>query len=141
MSLFLLFKYMQNPNVKIDSKISTQNGIVSLRTDGILTFKPHKGVEIISTESMKEDLDAFIKLTDNKKIPFLSDNRTLNDFTSDQKSYMQEKIPVFCSKFAILIDGGISVFFFNMFQLFYKPDVIVKAFKNKESAINWLKEK
>lgn len=132
---------MGSTSEKIVNQISTKNGIVTLRTDDILSFEPHQDVKTISTESMKEDLDAFIKLTENKKVPFLSDNRSLNDFNSDQKSYMQEKIPTFCSKFAILIDSGISAFFFNMFQLFYKPSVPMKAFKNKELAINWLNEK
>lgn len=57
-----------------------------------------------------------------------------------ERKYIPIKLPTFVSKFAILIDGGLSIYFFNLISYLNKLNVPLKAFKKIDPAINWRKE-
>lgn len=60
---------------------------------------------------------------------------------SEQRYYIQNKLPFFASKLAIIVDGSLSIFIYNILVYLNKPEIPIKVFKNFNEAYNWLKEK
>lgn len=122
----------------VEQKFS-EVGILTLRKDDIITFEPKEGKLEHNVESMKVELDIFKDWAKEKKLFFISDNRTLKRFDNDVREYAQEHLPFFCKKFALLVSSGISSFLTNMFIYVNRPPVPTKTFTSPEEAIKWLK--
>lgn len=126
-------------NEILDQKTSSV-GIISLRKDRIITFEPKKGTHTHTLEAMKYELNVFKEWAGDDKLGFISDNRTLKKFDSDVRVYAQQHLPLFCSRFALIISSGASSFLTNMFIYINRPEIPIKAFTTKEAALNWLKQ-
>lgn len=131
---------MLNKPDEIKEQKTSDVGILSLRNDGIITFEPKEGKTNHTLEAMKIELDIFQNWAGDRKLGFISDNRTLQQFDADIREYAQQHLHLFCDKFALIISSGISSFLTNLFMYINKQEVPVKAFTNKEDAIKWIKE-
>jgi hypothetical protein len=129
---------LNSPEELVEQKKSTV-GIISLRKDNIITFEPIVGMTTHTLEAMKYELDVFKNWAGESRLAFLSDNRALNKFDADVRIYAQQNLPLFCSKFALIVTSGMSSFLTNLFIYINRPEVPIKAFSNKEDAIKWLK--
>jgi hypothetical protein len=129
-----------NKSEEIAEQQFSEIGILSLRNDGIITFEPKEGKTTHTLEAMKVELDIFKKWAKNEKLSFISDNRSMKKFDADIRIYAQQNLPLFCNRFALIISSGISSFVTNIFIYMNRPEIPIKAFTNKEDAINWLKE-
>lgn len=117
-------------------------GVITLRADKIITFIPDSNATKTSLEILKKDLVTFKEWTkDTGPLPFLSDNRNLKQMNAEERGYIQDKLPLFASKIAIIIDGGLSIYFFNIMAHLNKPEIPMKAFKSFDKGIIWLSEK
>jgi len=130
--------------VKVTTKIlksqSNKVGEISLTSENILTFIPHSNTSKTNLEVLKNDLKTYIEWTKTTgPLPFLSDNRTLKHMTTDERLYVQSKIHLFASKGAIIINGGLSTFFFNLMMHLNQPRIPMKAFSDIDKAYEWLK--
>ena len=124
-------------SVLIDQKTSDV-GLVSLRNDGIITFEPLTGKTTHTLPAMKYELDVFIDWARDEKLGFLCDNRELKKFESDIRLYAQKKLPLFCRKFAIVINPGLFAFLSKLFIYLNRPEIPTKTFTNVDDAIKWL---
>lgn len=116
-------------------------GEICLRKDRILTFEPNKNVTQTNINVLKSDLVTFIEWTkDSGPLPFLSDNRPLKQMSSEERLFIQAKVPLFASKIAIIVSGGLSSFFYNIMAHLNKPEIPMKAFTDINKAFIWLKE-
>jgi len=115
-----------------------QTGIIRIDDNGVLSHTPFKGIKKTSIEILQDDFEIFIELAKDKKVLFFYDATSLNDFTSEQKQFMQNHLPLFAKKQAVLIGNGISKFMFNTFLLLYKPQIPIKGFITKKEAFKWL---
>jgi hypothetical protein len=129
---------MLNQLEEIADQKTSDVGIISLRKDGIITFEPKKGKTAHTIEAMCYEIEIFKIWAGDKKLPFLSDNRNLKNFENDIRVYAQNNLPIFCNRFALIVNSGISSFLTNMFIYINKSGVPTKAFKTKEEAIKWL---
>jgi hypothetical protein len=131
-------------NIQVDINIketfSTKIGTISLRHDGIIVFSPHQGITNVDMESMVYNLDKFIEWSKDKPLPFLSDNRNIKQISPEVREFVQSKLPVFCSKHAIIVNTGLSQFLFNLFLHLNRPEIPIKSFSNINKAYAWLKE-
>jgi len=130
-------------NKPIDIKEQKENeiGILTLRVDNIITFEPNGVKNTTNLEILKKDVILFLDWTKDNKMGFLSDNRTLKSLESEERAFIQNNIERFCNKFAMVVETGMSYYIFNVFQLFNRPSIPMKAFKDCESALKWLQEK
>lgn len=126
--------------IDIKEIFTTKIGDIVLRKDNILVFSPKEGVTKVDMESMSSNLDKFIEWTDGEPLPFLSDNRNINEISPEVRQFVQDKLPLFCSKHAIIVNSGLSQFLFNIFLLFNRPEIPIKSFRNFNKAYAWLKE-
>jgi len=131
---------MIESDIKIKETFSTKIGDIFLRHDNIIVFSPHKGVTKVDMESMVYNLDKFMEWSKDKPLPFLSDNRNIKEISSEIRVFVQSKLPIFCSKHAIIVDTGLSQFLFNIFLYLNRPEVPIKSFTSFEKAYAWLKE-
>lgn len=129
-----------NKEIEIKEQKTSAIGIVCLRKDGVITFEPKQGATTHTLEAMKVELAIFEKWAGDSRLRFISDNRTMKKFDADIRIYAQQKLPLFCDKFALLISSGLSSFVTNMFIYMNRPEIPIKAFTNKEAALKWLKE-
>ena len=125
-------------NSKILFELKGQTGIIRIDDKGILSHTPYKGVKRTSIQILQDDFKIFTELAKDKKVLFLYDATSLNDFTSEQKKFMQDHLPLFARKQAVLIGNGFSQFAFNMFLHLYKPKIPIRGFTSKKRAIEWL---
>jgi ABC-type lipopolysaccharide export system ATPase subunit len=122
----------------IVKEVKTDAGTICLYDNGILCHTPFRNVTKTSLDILTKDFHIFMKLANNQKVLFFYDARTLFDFTSKQKRYMQDHLPLFARKQAVLLGNGISKFMFNTFLLLYKPPIPIKGFASKKEAFDWL---
>jgi hypothetical protein len=107
----------------IIKKVIADTGTICLYDNGILSHTSFRNTTKTSMDILKKDFEIFIKLANNKKTLFFYDATTLFDFTSEQKRYMQDQLPLFARKQAVLLGNGISKFMFNTFLLLYRPQI------------------
>ena len=131
---------MINQDKDISICIPNPIGRICLRKDNILTFEPNAEARKTNIDILKHDLAYYKEWTKDGKLPMVSDNRTLKEMDDKERRYIQEQLPTFCSKMAILVDNGLSIFLFNMMCLFNKPDVPMKMFREPNKALDWLRE-
>jgi len=130
-------------NLKHDilKSISNEVNVVALRKDNILTLVPHKNSTRTSLKTIKSELDVFIEWTNSTgPLPLLVDVRYMKQMSTEERVYIQNKVPLIASKFALLITGGLSAFFFNLMAHLNSPDVPMKAFSDIDKAFEWLKD-
>lgn len=132
---------MVNKAEDIAIEIPNEIGRICLRKDEIITFEPSPEATKTSVKILAHDFTYFQEWTKDKRLPMISDNRTLKEMNDAERRYIQEKLPIFCSKMAILVDNGLSIFFFNVMCYLNKPDIPMKMFKNEIKAFEWLKDK
>ena len=133
---------MNNSSSTILKRHKNEMGEICLRTDNILTFIPDGIAKSANIEVMKGDLEKFIEWTEKTgPLPFYTDNRTLKQMSYEERVYIQAKLPLFASKIAIIVKGGLSSYFYNIMSYLNKPEIPMKAFTDSERAFNWLKEK
>lgn len=126
------------PASKINTSKTVNYGKLYLLIDGTLIFEPFSTLKNVETNKLMDDVAEFVKIADGKKISFLYDATGLNDFSAEQKKYLQNSLPSFASRMVILTGNGLSVFFTNFFMMLYKPNIPIKAFKKIDTALEWL---
>lgn len=124
--------------LNITKEVKADTGTIHLYDSGILSHTPFKNFSKTSIDILTKDFQIFMELANNKKVLFFYDATTLFDFTTEQKKYMQKKLPMFARKQAILLGNGVSKFMFNTFLLFYRPQIPIKGFTSKKQAFEWL---
>jgi len=122
----------------IVKEVKADTGTIYLYDNGILSHTPFRNITKTNMDILSEDFQTFMELANNKKVLFFYDATTLFDFTTEQKKYMQKKLPMFARKQAILLGNGVSKFMFNTFLLFYRPQIPIKGFTSKKQAFEWL---
>ena len=128
-------------DTEIIDQLTTEIGIISLTKDKLITFVPHPGITSVTLKPMAENMVKFLEWTKDEKLPFLTDNRQIKVIEPETRLFVQKNLPTFCSRHAIILENGLSYFMFNIFMYLNRPSIPVKAFKNKEEALIWLKMK
>jgi len=131
---------MIESKINIKEKFATKIGDITLRIDNIIVFTPNKGVTSVDMESMVLNLEKFVEWAKDGPLPFLSDNRNIKEISPEVRQFVQSKLPVFCSKHAIIVNNGLSQFLFNIFLLLNRPEIPIRSFKNFDKAYAWLNE-
>ena len=131
--------------MKILMDNTTKNNITfTSKTGKITIFNSHIEYQLLPTadtpslKDLQKELDFMITHLKGKKLPLLGDNRNLKNIDPNLVNFMREKSGLFTNKAAILVNPGISKFLFHSMLLIKKTDYPIKAFTNKQKALNWL---
>ena len=124
-------------------KTATSNvGYLVLRHDGIMTYELLDGKFKTDMETLSQELEVIKEWTKQSgPAPYLIDARNIKKLNHQQRQFLQDNVPVFTSKIAAIVGGGLSIYFYNLISYVYKPITPMKAFKTIEEAFNWLNEK
>lgn len=125
--------------VEIINTINLDFASVVMRNDGIV----HTDIslkEAVSLDQAKELVNAYLKITKNKKSPHLF---TANKFVILEKEvmdFMKNVANDYGKADAMVISSLPQKITGNFYLKFIKPKVPTKFFSNKEKAISWLKQ-
>jgi len=114
-------------------------GIISLRSDTILTFHPHEGVITCSMNDLKEMYNIFMDMTKGVPHLYFSDNTNLKSFGSEERIFVSSNFHHFASACAIKENSAIVRFITHSIIHFNKPQIPLKMFKTEQESIAWLK--
>ncbi len=116
------------------------HGIVELRADNILVFRPDlatfKNYNLIVLEDL---LEVFIEITDGIPRPYLCDNKYITGITSkEEQVYINENMSKFATKAAMITNSSLINFLVNSYISFFKPKIALKLFTTENAAVEWL---
>ncbi|MBI2281288.1 MAG: STAS/SEC14 domain-containing protein [Bacteroidetes bacterium] len=126
-------------NIEIIKSVKLDFGTIELRSDDILTFEPAKGITTVNKDQLVIMLKNLIDASNGAPKPFLSDNRNIKSFGFEEREYVAKTIHLFASASAILEDSFVIRFITHTIVTMFKPQIPMKMFKTKESAIEWLR--
>ncbi len=112
-------------------------GIVTLREDDILTFKP-SNARTINLEELQLLLDTFIEITEGKRRKFLSDNRGYEYLGYSERKFIGDNLHKFALASAIIENNAFVRFIGNTIKTFFAPKVPMEMFNTEEDAVEWL---
>jgi len=128
--------------VEILKVIELSYGIVELRSDNILTFRPDIGrFKEYNLIILKELLEVFKEITEGIPRPYLCDNSYITGIVGkDEQAYINKYFGDFATKSAMITQSMVVKVIINSYNSVFKPDVEIKLFNNEEAAIEWLLE-
>lgn len=95
---------MVNIETDILKSISSDVNVVTFRKDNILTLVPHKNSIRTNIETIKYELEILTEWTKSTgPLPFLVDIRYMKQMSTEERGYIQNKVPLIASKFAVII--------------------------------------
>ena len=130
---------MKTNNINILKEQKCSVGIITLRDDRVLTFKPFEDVTTVNLDDVKEMYSIFMELTKGVPHLYYSDNTNLKSLGREERIYVSTRIQKFASAMAIKENSAIVRFITHTMVHLTNPEISIKMFKTEESAINWLK--
>lgn len=112
---------------------------MTLREDGIINT--HILIkEAVSLDQAKELTEAYIKISEGKKIPHLFTSNKFVIIEKDVMEYMKDTANQYGKADAFVINSLPQKIMGNFYLNVFKPSVPTKLFSNNQKAINWLKQ-
>ncbi len=99
-------------------------------------FKPVK----IDLEFCKNIINIRHAISKNKKQYWLYDFRNVADMTTEGRKYAEKYGQDYLYATAALVNSHLTKFIVNLFSKMNNPRIPFKAFKDKQDAIEWLKD-
>lgn len=126
-------------NIEIIKSVQLDFGTIELRSDDILTFEPAKGITTLNKDQLVIMLKNLIEISNGVPKPFITDNRNIKSFGFEERDYVAKNIHLFATASAILEDSFLIRFITHTIVTMFKPQIPMKMFKTKESALEWLR--
>ena len=103
-------------------------GVVELRSDNILTFRPDiVTFKEYNLELLKDLLRVFVGITDRVPRPYLCDNRYVTGIVSkEEQAYMNEHFGSFATRAAMITHSTLIRYLVNGYNTVFKPEVELK---------------
>jgi len=116
------------------------HGIIELRSDNILVFRPDVGTfKDYNLKVLKDLRDDFIEITEGVPRPYMCDNRHITGLISkEEKEYINKHNCDFATHMAIITHSPIMNVLVNTYNAVFNPKIKVKLFKTESEAVEWL---
>jgi len=116
------------------------HGVVELRSDNILTFRPDVATfKNYNLDVLEELLEVFVEITDGRPRPYLCDNRYVTGIVNkEEQAYMNKHFGNFATKAAMITDSALIKILVNSYNSVFKPKVQLKLFGTEDKAVDWL---
>ena len=129
---------MEGINENNEPYFKSNVGTMTIHNEGYISYVPYPHLSHHQLPEMKKELDFLLRKLNGKKLPFLTDNRTLKQMNGKELDYMKAQMPLFTSKVAYYVSEGLSKYIMHVLLTFYRPGFQQKIFTNKNKAIKWL---
>lgn len=126
--------------IEIEKFIELPFGMVELRSDNILVFRPDIGrFKDYTIPILEEMLDAFREITDGQPRPYLCDNRYITGIVNkEEQAYINKYFGDFATRAALITDSVVVRMLVNTYNAIFKPKVEIRLFNSEEGAVVWL---
>ena len=130
---------MNKENIHIVQKEKCKIGLISLRSDKILMFKPLDGVTTCNIENLKEMYSIYMDITKGVPHLYYTDNTNIRSFGPEERTYVSSNFHHFAIASAIKENSPLTRFITHSMIYLNKPQIPLKMFKTEEDCIKWLK--
>jgi hypothetical protein len=136
---YFVYMYVQGELTILKVKEIT-HGLVELRSDNILTFRPDvSSFKEYDLQVLEELLEVFIDITDGIPRPYMVDNSYVTGIVSkEEQAYMNKHFGRFATKAAMIAYSPIIKVIVNGYNSIFKPEVKLKLFTSEDEAVKWL---
>lgn len=116
------------------------HGVVELRSDNILYFKPDVATFKEYNLQILEDLvTEFLEITDGIPRPYLVDNSYITGIVNrDELEYINKNFGRFATRGAMITNSNVVRVLLNSYNSIFKPKVEIKLFNSEKKAVQWL---
>jgi hypothetical protein len=116
------------------------HGLIELRCDNILTFRPDvASFKNYDLQVLQDLLEAFIEITDGTPRPYMCDNRYVTGIVNkEEQAYMNKHFGSFATKAAMITHSPIIKVLLNSYNYVFKPKIQLKLFISEDEAVKWL---
>ena len=125
--------------VSIIKEVTTDIGVIALRSDQIITFEPYPYKTTATLKDLKEMYEVLMELCEGEPKPYYSNNTRLRSMGSEEKAFIKQNFHHFAKACASHYESPLTKYITNMLIHLYRPAIPIKSFTSKEEAINWLK--
>lgn len=117
-----------------------QHGVVELRDDSILVFRPDVATfKEYNIQVLEDLLKVFIEMTDGVPRPYLCDNTYITGIIGkEEKEFLNKHFSTFATRAAMITNSSLINIIVNGYNSFYKPEVVIKLFTSEKDAVTWL---
>ncbi len=124
---------------QIVSEIKLSHSLIAFRADGLLEL--HTSDEhVYEIEDVKENVEAFGKLTGNKKVPVMIIGGSFTSLSKEAREYMaSEESLKYSLCEAFILTSLPQKLLINFYIKVNKPLVPTMVFSNNDKAVNWLR--
>lgn len=116
------------------------HGVIELRSDNILYFKPDVVTfKEYNLQILEELMIEFLEITDGIPRPYLVDNSYITGIINkEEQAYVNANFGRFATRGAMITNSNLIRVMLNSYNTIFKPKVELKLFKNEEKAVEWL---
>ena len=127
----------------IIKQVSIEHGLVELRADDILVFRPDISTfKEYTIPVLKDLLEVFTEITDGIPRPYMCDNRYITGIVNkEEQRYIDAHFEKFATEMAMITHSAPVRLIVNSYTKIFKPKVPIQLFKSEEEAIEWLLKK
>lgn len=127
-------------SLKVVKCVELEYGIVELRSDNILVFRPDiYRFKEYDMEILEELLEVFLEVTEGTPRPYLCDNSFVPGLIGrKEQKFISETIEQFASSCAMITRSSFIRAVLNGFNAIFKPNINIRIFNTEEEAVNWL---
>lgn len=137
--------YQMNMSLEVEIlKIKeSPHGIIELRSDNILVFRPDlKTFKQYDVQVLKDLKVDFLEITDGIPRPYMCDNRHVSILVnSEEKAFINEHFTDFATHLAMITHSSLMNIMLNSFNRVFKPKFEFRLFRSEEDAVGWLLNK
>lgn len=127
-------------NIRILKEKKITHGVVELRSDNILTFRPDiVTFKEFNLQILNDLLEVFMEITNGVPRPYLcGDTYSTGIVSKEELDFMSKHYPSFATKAAMITQSPVARVLADTYNSTFNPMVKVGAFSSEKSAIEWL---
>jgi hypothetical protein len=133
-------KDKSSDQLSVLKEVKLPEAIIQLKSDGIVYVKMYENM-ILDIPLQMRMFEIYKSITENVLTPFLfegEDNITITKEARDNAISLEEESP--CKAMAVIVTSIPVAMVANFYLKFNKPKRPYKVFKNRDEAIDWLKQ-
>lgn len=127
-------------DVTVLKKKEIIHGVVELRSDNILIFRPDiVNFKEFNLDVLNDLLEVFMDITEGIPRPYLcGDTYSAGIVTMEELDFMSKHYPSFATKAAMITHSPVAKVLASTYNSTFDPVVRLDAFTTEENAIKWL---
>lgn len=138
-SPYIVRRYMEVELAIVKVKEIT-HGVVELRSDNILVFRPDVSTfKDYNLKVLADLVEVFLEITEGTPRPYLVDNRYITGIVNkEEQAFVNAHFERFATKGAMITHSPIIKVLLNSYTAVFKPKIELKLFTTEEAAVKWL---